>query len=52
MFSGCSSLKELYLNNFNTYNVTNISHMFIWCPEELINKIKSQYNNIKKEAFK
>jgi len=28
MFNGCSSLKELNLSNFNTYNVTNMSGMF------------------------
>ena len=28
MFRGCSSLKELNLNNFNTKNVTNMGCMF------------------------
>ena len=28
MFYGCSSLKELNLNNFNTNNVTNMSYIF------------------------
>ena len=50
MFYGCSSLKELYLNNFNTNNVTNIQ-MFHGCSNELIIKIKAQYKNIKDEAF-
>ena len=31
MFDGCSSLKELNLNNFNTNNVTNMSYMFDGC---------------------
>ena len=31
MFCGCSSLKELNLNNFNTNNVTNMSGMFEEC---------------------
>ena len=31
MFFGCSSLKELNLNNFNTNNVTDMSCMFIGC---------------------
>ena len=31
MFRGCSSLKELNLNNFNTNNVTDMSEMFGWC---------------------
>ena len=78
MFNGCSSLKELNLNNFNTDNVTNMSHMFheclslkelnlnnfntnnltymhgmfFGCSNDLIMKIKTQYKNIKKEAFK
>ena len=31
MFEGCSSLKELNLNNFNTNNVTNMRDMFFGC---------------------
>ena len=31
MFYGCSSLKELYLNNFNTNNVTNMIRIFSEC---------------------
>ena len=31
MFRGCSSLKELNLNNFNTNNVTDMSYMFYGC---------------------
>ena len=31
MFYGCSSLKELNLNNFNTNNVTDMSFMFNFC---------------------
>ena len=31
MFYGCSSLKELNLNNFNTNNVTNMICMFYAC---------------------
>ena len=31
MFSECSSLKELNLNNFNTNNVTDMSYMFRGC---------------------
>ena len=52
MFSGCSSLKELNLNNFNTNNVTNMSYMFSRCLDELKLKIKSQFKNFKKVAFK
>ena len=37
MFYGCSSFKELNLNNFNTNNVTNMFRMFYGCSslEEL-----------------
>ena len=37
MFDGCSSLKELNLNNFNTNKVTNMNFMFSDCKslEEL-----------------
>ena len=51
MFFGCSSLKELNLNNFNTNNVTNMIGMFSGCSNELVMKIKTQYKNIKEEAF-
>ena len=51
MFYGCSSLKELNLNNFNAYNVTDMKSMFYGCSDELKNKIKTQYENIRAEAF-
>ena len=31
MFSGCSSLKELNISNFNTNNVTDMGSMFRGC---------------------
>ena len=31
MFSGCSSLKEINLSNFNTINVTHMDYMFSGC---------------------
>ena len=51
MFNNCSSLKELNLSNFNTYNVINMEGMFNRCSDELRMKIKSEYKNIKEEAF-
>ena len=51
MFSECSSLKELNLNNFNTNNVTDMSYMFAGCSDDLKRKIKSENKNIKDEAF-
>ena len=51
MFNGCSSLKELNLNNFNTNNVIDMSYMFSGCLDELKLKIKSQFKNFKKDAF-
>ena len=51
MFENCRSLKELNLNNFNTNNITNINNMFEGCSKELRMKIKTQYKNIKDEAF-
>ena len=42
MFSGCSSLEELNLSNFNTNNVNDIYDMFYGCSDELKNKIKEQ----------
>ena len=51
MFFGSSSLKELNLNNFNTNNVIYMIGMFDGCSNELITKIKTEYKNIKEEAF-
>ena len=51
MFSRCSSLEELNLSNFNTNNVTNMNGMFSRCSDQFKNKIRSEYKNIKKEAF-
>ena len=51
MFSGCSSLKELNLNNFNTNNVADMYCMFLGCSDDLKMKIKSENKNIKAEAF-
>ena len=51
MFDGCSSLKELNLSNFNTNNVTNMVCMFDGCSDQFQNKIRSEYKNIKEEAF-
>ena len=47
MFRGCSSLKELNINNFNTFNVTDMRWMFKGCLDELKLKIKSQFKNFK-----
>ena len=51
MFQGCSSLKELNLNNFNTNNVTDMRWIFDGCSDDLKRKIKSENKNIKEEAF-
>ena len=51
MFSNCLSLKELNLSNFNTDNVTYMEGMFRGCSDQFKNKIRSEYKNIKKEAF-
>ena len=47
MFYECLSLKEFNLNNFNTNNVIDMDGMFWGCSNELIMKIKTQYENIK-----
>ena len=51
MFYGCSSLKELNLSNFNTNNVYYMGSMFCGCSDQFRNKIRSEYKNIKEEAF-
>ena len=45
------SLKELNLSNFNTDKVTDMNSMFFECSNELIMKIKNQYNIFDEEAF-
>ena len=52
MFFGCSKINELNLSNFNTNNVKNMFNMFVGCSDELKNKIKEKYKNIKEDAFK
>ena len=47
IFYRCSSLKELNFSNFNTNNTTNINHMFLECSDELKNKIREQFKNIR-----
>ena len=51
MFFGCSSLKELNINNFNTNNVIYMRYMFSKCSDELKLKLKSKFNEFKEEAF-
>ena len=52
MFFYCNSLTNLNLSNFNTQNVTDMSHMFFYC--DLLTKnniitrdkrILNEYNN-------
>ena len=43
MFSGCSSLTNLNLSNFNTQNVTNMGYMFYGCSS-LTNLNLSNFN--------
>ena len=51
MFSGCSSLKELNLSNFNTNNVTNMDYLFSGCSDELKLLLQSQYKNFHEIDF-
>ena len=51
LFNGCSSLKELNINNLNTNKATNMTYMFGKCSDELKLKIRSQFKIFKEEAF-
>ena len=51
IFEGCASLEELNIQNFSTKKVTNISNMFNGTSDELKEKIKVLYENIREEAF-
>ena len=42
MFSCCSSLKRLYMPNFNTNNVNDMKNLFFLCPNEIKNKIRDK----------
>ena len=55
MFRGCSSLTNINLSNFNTNNVTNMSHMFRECSsikkENIITKDKKILTEFKYDIF-
>ena len=51
MFNGCLTLTNLNMEKINTEKVKDMKRMFLNCPEELRNKIKEKYKNIKEEAF-
>ena len=51
MFFGCSSLKELNLNNFNINNVKYKKKMFYRCSNELKLEMKSKFKNLDEETF-
>ena len=51
MFYLWTSLKELNLSNFNINNVTDMRCMFHGCSVQFQNKIRTQYKDIKEEAF-
>ena len=42
---------NLNMEKINTEKVKDMKRMFLNCPEELRNKIKEKYKNIKEEAF-
>ena len=48
MFSGCSSLKDINLSNFDTNNVIDMSGMFYGCSS--LNKINISKFKIKKNT--
>ena len=52
MFSGCRLLKELYLPKFNINKNTNMYKMFLFCSDKFKLKMKTQYDNLHKDAFK
>ena len=52
MFYECSSLIDLNLNSFATYNITNMDKMFGRCYDELKSKITNKYKKFKKQAFR
>ena len=52
MFSGCRLLMELNVPKFNINKITNIDKMFLFCPNKFKLRMKTQYNNLQKDAFK
>ena len=51
LFKNCTCIKYIYFKKFCRNNINNMGYMFNGCSNELINKIKSDYKNIKEEAF-
>ena len=45
-------IKRINLSNIHTNNVKDMESMFYGCSEQLQNRIKAQYKNIKAEAFR
>jgi surface protein len=46
MFSDCSSLKELNLNNFKVNEKTGGRYVFSGCSDKLKRKIRREYKNL------
>ena len=51
MFCLCSSLNDLNLDYFNFNNVISMRSMFFGCSQDLIEKIKNNYDSILDSAF-
>ena len=51
MFSWCSSLKEINMPNFNINNVFKMFRMFSGCSDDIKNKIREQFKNLKEKDF-
>ena len=55
MFSGCSSLTNINLSNFNTQNVTDMGWMFNGCSslkkENIVTKDNRIINQFKKDNY-
>ena len=51
MFSGCSSLEDIKISNFNTDNLFFIHGMFSRCSNELKMKMKNRNKTLDNEAY-
>ena len=51
MFEGCQTLEEINISDFNVNDFTEMESMFKGCLDNLKNKIRDKFKNIKENAF-
>ena len=52
LFWRCPALKEINFYNSKVNNADSMHNMFFGCSDELKNKVRARYKNIREEAFR